>query len=435
MRCGAHAGPVRPPEPGADLRAHIVAVGTELLTGDIVDTNSAWVAQKLTGLGIDVRHLTVVGDVHDDLVAALRATVADADVVVVAGGLGPTPDDLTRFAVAEVAGVPLARRDDLVAAIRAFFAERARRMADTNLVQADLPVGAEVIPPAGTAPGFMLELGGTLLVCLPGVPSELHTMMERTVVPLLRRRGARAVTASRTVHTAGVAESDVADRCAAVVDRVRRAGRAHVAFLASQGQTRVRVTARAADAATARAVVDPVVADLVDRLGPAVVGLDDEDVEHAIARLLDARGWTLAIAESITGGGVGARLVTVPGASRWFAGGVLTYATATKPVLAGVPDRVLAEHGPVSEETARALAGGVRDRLGTDVGLAVVGVAGPTTQGDRPIGTVCVAVASPTGAHTRTVQVPPRSRVDVQRFAATTALEHLRRRLRTEEVA
>jgi len=429
-----HAGPVRRPEAGADLRAHIVAVGTELLTGDVVDTNSAWVAQQLTALGIDVGHLTVIGDVHADLVAALHAAVAAADVVVVTGGLGPTPDDLTRFAVAEVAGVPLARRDDLVTAIRASFAQRGHRMAGTNLVQADLPVGADVIPPVGTAPGFALEVEGTLLVCLPGVPSELHAMMERTVVRLLRRRGARAVTVSRTVHTAGVAESDVAERCATVVDRARSGGRAQVAFLSSQGQTRVRVSARAPDVAAARAIVDPIVADIVDRLGSVVVGLDEEGVEHAIARLLDERDWTLAVAESITGGGVGARLVTVPGASSWFAGGVLTYATASKPVLAGVPARVLAEHGPVAEETALALARGVRDRLGTDVGLAVVGVAGPTRQGDRPVGTVCVAVVSRTAAHARTVRLPPRSRVEVQRFAATTALEYLRRRLLSGQV-
>ncbi|HSJ43473.1 MAG TPA: competence/damage-inducible protein A [Euzebyales bacterium] len=421
---------MRQPEPGAGLRADVIAVGSELLTGDIVDTNSAWVAQRLSGLGINVRHVTVVGDVLDDLVATLRTAVTAADLVVVSGGLGPTPDDLTRFAVADVAGVPLERRDDLVDGIRRFFAELGRRMADTNLVQADLPVGATAIPPAGTAPGFTIEVDGTLVIALPGVPSELHTMMDRSVTPLLRRRGGLAVTVSRTVHTAAVAESDVAERCADVVDRVHRAGRAQVAFLASQGRTRVRVSARARDAAAAHAVVDPVVAEIVDRLGPAVTGLDDEGVEHAIARILGARGWTLAVAESITGGGVGARLVTVPGASGWFTGGVVTYATAAKSVLAAVPERVLAEHGPVSEETARALAVGIRGRLDTDVGLAVVGVAGPTTQGDRRVGTVCVAVAVHGSVHTRTVHLPPRSRVESQGFATTTALEYLRRRLR-----
>jgi nicotinamide-nucleotide amidase len=425
---------VRRPEPGAGLRADVVAVGAELLTGDVVDTNSALVAQQLTTLGMDVRHLTVVGDVLDDLVAALRAAVAATDLVVVSGGLGPTPDDLTRFAVAEIAGAPLDRHDDLVDAIRAFFAERGRRMADTNLVQADLPVGAAVIPPVGTAAGFTVEVDRTLVIALPGVPTELRTMLDDSVIPLLRRRFGLAVTVSRTVHTAGIAEADVAERCADVVDRVHRAGRAQVAFLASQGQTRVQVSARARDATAAHAVVDPIIAEVVARLGRAVVGLDDEGLEHAIARLLEARGWTLAVAESITGGGVGARLVTVPGSSGWFTGGVVTYATMAKPVLAGVPERVLAEHGPVSEQTARALAVGVRDRLGTHIGLAVVGVAGPATQGGRPVGTVCVAVAAPGRVHARTVHLPPRSRLDVQRFAGTTALEYLRRRLRAEVV-
>lgn len=421
---------MRPPEPGADLRAHVVAVGTELLTGDVLDTNSAWVARRLTGLGIAVRHVTVVGDVHGDLLAALRAALATADVVVVAGGLGPTPDDITRYAASEVAGAPLVRRDDLVDTVRAHFAERGRRMADTNLVQADLPLGADVVPPAGTAPGFTLTVGGTLLVCLPGVPSELEAMMERTVLPLLRLRVGPATIASRTVHTAGAAESEVAERCADLVDRVHRAGRARVAFLAAHGETRLRVTARDTDAAAARAIVDRVVADLVDRLGAIVVGVDEDAVEDAIARLLGARGWTLAVAESVTGGRVGARLVTVPGASGWFLGGVVTYATAAKSALAGVPDRVLAEHGPVSEQTSRALARGVRDRLDADVGLAVVGVAGPTPQGDRPVGTVCLATVAHGDEHARTVRLPSRSRTDLQRDAATAALEHLRRRLR-----
>lgn len=418
-----------PRDPRADLRGAVVAVGSELVVGDAVDTNSAWLARRLTELGVMVRQHTSVGDDHADLVEVLRGAVDDHDVVLVSGGLGPTPDDLTRFAVAEVAGVALARRDDLAAGLRAFFAERDRVMPESNLVQADLPVGAEALPPVGTAPGFALGVDDALVVCVPGVPSEMREMTERSVVPLLRRRGGLAATVSRTVHTAGVAESDVAERCADLVDRVAADGGPRIAFLASRGQTRVRVSARAPDAAAARAVVDPVVDEVVGRLGAAVVGLDDEGVEHAVARLLGHRGWTLAVAESITGGGVGARLVTVPGASDWFAGGVIAYATAAKSTLAGVPEAVLTEHGPVSEETARALAAGVRDRLGTDVGLAVVGVAGPTTQDAWPVGTVCLAAVLPSTAHARTLHLPPRSRVDLQQASATVALEHLRRRL------
>jgi nicotinamide-nucleotide amidase len=262
------------------------------------------------------------------------------------------------------------------------------------------------------------------------MPSEMRQMTERSVLPLLRRHGGLATTVRRTVHTAGIGESAVAERCAEVVARLATVGTPQLALLASGGQVRVQITARGPDASAVRALTDPIVDEVIDLLGPAVVGVDDEDIEFGVARQLERRGWTLAVAESITGGGVGARLVTVPGASTWFAGGVIAYATAAKPVLADVPDRVLAEHGPVSEETAAALATGVRDRLHADVALAVVGEAGPTTQGRHEVGTVCLAVALPPDAvHTRTVRLPPRSRVDLQQFAATAALDHLRRRL------
>lgn len=424
---------MRPRERAGDLRAAVVAVGTELVVGDAVDTNSAWLARRLTELGVAVRHHVSVGDDRSELTRVLRDAVAGHDIVVVSGGIGPTPDDLTRFAVARVAGVALERRADLADGLRAFFAERGRSMPEANLVQADLPAGAQALPPIGTAPGFALDIDDAVVVCVPGVPSEMRAMTEDSVVPLLRGRGGLAVTISRTVHTAGVAESEVAHRCADVVAGLTDPRGPTIAFLASRGQTRVRVSARGPDAQAAHALVDPVVDAVVDRLGRYVVGLDDEGVEHAVARLLEQRGWTLAVAESITGGGVGARLVTVPGASTWFAGGVITYATASKSLLADVPDALLARHGPVSEPTALALADGVRTRLGTDVALSVVGVAGPTTQGGVPVGTVCVASVLPTGHAERTLHLPPRARVDVQQFGATAALEHLRRRLAAGE--
>lgn len=416
------------PDGAAALRAQIVAVGTELVTGDTVDTNSAWLAGRLTDLGIDVRGHATVGDHEHELLTVLRAATTGSDVVVVTGGLGPTPDDLTRFAVARLAGVALERRPALVDDIRAYFADRGREMAETNLVQADLPAGAQVIDPVGTAPGFVLRVAGVLLVCLPGVPAEMRQMTERGVVPLLRRHGGLSATVRRTVRTAGIAESTVAERCAELFARLSRTNNTQLAFYSSRGETRVRVTARARDEPAAHALTDPIVAEVVQLLGAAVVGLDDEGVESVIARQLQQRGWTLAVAESITGGGVGARLVSVPGASEWFAGGVIAYATASKPTLAGVPERVLAEHGPVSEETAAALATGVRDRLDADAALAVVGVAGPTTQGRRRVGTVCPAVALPAEVvRTRTVRLSPRSRQDLQQFSASVALDYLRR--------
>jgi nicotinamide-nucleotide amidase len=412
------------------MRAVLVAVGDELVNGDVVDTNSAWLARRLVALGVDVsRHVSVDDDL-DELTAVLRAAVADAGVVVVTGGLGPTPDDLTRYAVARVAGVPLERRPELVSNIRGHFTRRGRDMPGPNLVQADLPRGANAIAPVGTAPGFTVEVDGALIACLPGVPVELERMVDDSLLPLLRDRGGLVATVVRTIHTAGIAESEVAERVGALVGRLASGGGSRLRFLSSQGQTRVQVVGRGADVAAARAQVDPVVDELVDLLGGAVTGLDDERVEHAVGRLLSRRGWTLAVGESITGGGVGARLVTVPGASAWFTGGVIAYATAAKPVLADVAQAVLDEHGPVSEVIAATLADGVRRRLGTDVGLGVVGVAGPTAQGGRPVGTVCLGVALPHAATwTRTVELPPRSRTDLQQSAAGVALESLRRRL------
>lgn len=417
------------PERLPGLRAELVAIGTELLRGDSIDTNSVWLSRRFVELGIDVDRHTTVGDRTEDIVEALRRAVGAHDVVVTTGGLGPTQDDRTRQAVARLAGVRLERHDDLADRIRTYFAQRGRDMPARNLVQADLPAGGRVIPPVGTAPGFALEVGDALVVCLPGVPREMQQMVDDHVLGLLQERGGLQATVTRVVRTAGIAESAVADRLADLDARLEAAGDVELAYLAARAETRVRVTARASDRATAAALVDPVVDEVVARLGPAVVGVDAEGVEHAIARQLLRRSWTLAVAESITGGGLGARLVTVAGASRWFAGGVIAYATPAKTVLADVAGSQLAAHGPVSEPVARALAEGVRRRLDVDVGLGVVGVAGPDPQGGRPVGTVCVGVALPGGVHSRTVELAPRPREDLQEFAASVALEYLRRRL------
>ena len=412
------------------LTAEIVAVGTELLHGDGVDTNSAWLSRRMVELGIDVRRHTSVGDDLDDLADAVRQAARAHDVVVVTGGLGPTQDDVTRFAIARVAGVALERHADLADRIRAYFDRLGRDMPQRNLLQADLPRGAHVIAAVGTAPGFALDIAAALVVCLPGVPREMRAMTDAHVVPLLQQRGGLQASVTRTVRTAGVSESAVAERCAALARRLEAAGNPRLAFLASRAETRVRVTARAPDREAALKLAAPVVDELLELLGGWVVGLDDEGTEHAVARLLRRHGWTLSVAESITGGGVGARLVTVPGASEWFMGGVIAYATAAKAVLADVPPALLDVHGPVSEEVAVALAAGVRRRLETAVGLGIVGVAGPTMQAERAVGTLCLgAVLADDTTHARTVELPPRPRQDMQEFGASIALDFLRRRL------
>jgi nicotinamide-nucleotide amidase len=421
------------------MRAEIVAVGTELLLGDATDTNSAWLSARLAEIGAEVVRHTAVGDDVETIRQALAEACGRAEAVIVTGGLGPTQDDLTRDAVAALAGLSLERRADLVEYIRGYFASRRREMPERNLVQADLPVGARMLAPVGTAAGFAVEVGAgggeAVVYCLPGVPAEMRTMGERDVVPDIAARGGLATTVSRFIRTAGMSESAVADAAAALDARLaaeRLAGRpaAALAYLASRGETRVRVTATASDRAAALALVDPVVDELVRGRGAGVAGLDDEGVEHLIARTLRDRGWTLALAESVTAGGVCARLARVPGASDWLRGGLVTYQSEAKRLLAGVPAALIDRAGPVSEDLAAALATGARDRLGADVGSSVVGVAGPTTQGGQPVGTVCVAAVLPEGApQTRTVRLPGRGRVETQEFAASVALDHLRRRL------
>ena len=422
------------------MRAEIVAVGDELLLGEAVDTNSAWLSERLAEIGVEVIRHTTVGDDVETLSAALAEAAERAEAVLVTGGLGPTQDDRTRDAVAAVAGVELERRDELVAYVSEYFARRGRPMPERNLVQADLPAGARVLAPAGTAAGFALELSApspAVVYCMPGVPSEMRQMAEREVIPDIARRGGLAVTVSRLVRTAGVSESAVADAAAEIDDRLnlaRTSGRPapRIAFLASAGETRVRVTAIAGDRAEALALVDPVIEELVERLGPGVAGVDDEGVEHAVARLLDARGWTVAIAESMTAGGIAARLAKVPGASAWLRGGLVAYQTDVKTVLADVPSALLAREGPVSEGVAAALAAGARERLDSDVGVGIVGVAGPTAQGQADVGTVYLAVVLPDGQpRTRALQLPARGREELQAFAASAALDYLRRKLAT----
>lgn len=421
--------------------AELVAVGDELVGGELVDTNSPWIAARLGELGVDVAGHVTIGDDVGAIVRAVGTAAERVDVVVVTGGLGPTRDDVTRAALARLLGVALERHEQLADHVRDFGARSGRDVAEMDVAQADLPVGARVLAPVGTAAGFAVEVHGSVVYCLPGVPAEMRRMVDRDLVPELRERTGRDVALTRVVRTTGVAESTVAELAEPVVGRLADAageGPANptVAFLASRGETRLRVTGRAATREEARAIVDPVVDALVNRLGAGVAGVDHEGPEEAVARQLTTLGWTLAVGESVSGGGLGARLVRVPGASRWFLGGVVAYATPVKADLGGVDPELLSEAGPVSEAVAEAFATGVRRRLGADCGLAVTGVAGPGTQGGEPVGTVCVGLALPAAASggaartdARIARLPGRDREQVQEWAASVALDTLRRRL------
>lgn len=409
------------------MRAELLAVGTELLFGDIVNTNAAWLGRRLAEAGIDVTTSVVVGDNVGRIADAVTSALGRADALVVTGGIGPTQDDLTREALAEAAGVPLVRDPALEAALRERFTALRRDVPEMNYRQADLPAGATSIPnPRGSAPGVRVEIAGGVAYALPGVPHEMQRMFTESVLPdLLSRAGEPACIVHRVLRTAGMWESAVADALAGQVERLERDGGVTVAFLASQGQTRVRLTAKAATPEEARALIAPEEAAARTALGSAVYGADDDTLDGVVAGLLRARGATVAVAESLTGGLLGAELTKAAGASEVFAGGVVAYATTVKEALLGVPAEVVATHGAVSAECAAAMAAGARDRLGATYGLALTGVAGPGEQEGKPVGTVHVGLAGPDGVETRDLRLPG-DRTLIRGYAVVAALNLLR---------
>ena len=424
------------------MRIEIVAVGTELLLGQIADTNSQWLGEHLAALGVASHFHQAVGDNHDRIVLALRTALARSDGIIVCGGLGPTHDDITRDAIAEVMNVPLVRDEDVVAKIRTMFSSRGREMPESNLRQADVPKGAAIIVQTkGTAPGLICPVGHKVVYAVPGVPYEMSDMFERAIAPDLQKRMAErgeieGTIVSRVIRTGGMSESGLGETLAEYIatqddDAAAGtvAGTATVAFLASGIEgIKVRVTVRSADEDTAMALLDEheaeVRAILTAAAGDVVFGIDDEAIEDAVARALATDGLTLGLAESLTGGLAASRLVNVPGASSWFRGSVVSYASEVKFDVLGVPV------GPVvSEDAARAMADGARRVLGSDVGLSITGVAGPAEQDGQPVGTVFVGLARP-GHDTEAFGFNvPGDRARVRQYATIAALDLLRRNL------
>lgn len=409
------------------MRCEVVAIGTELLLGTVVDSNSAWIGGQLALSGVDCLRSVRVGDNHDRMVACIRESLSRADAVICCGGLGPTQDDVTREAIAEVMGVDLVRDDGVAGAIRTMFESRGRHMPDNNLRQADVPVGATVIHQTrGTAPGLICPVGADQVVyAVPGVPHEMKDMVERAILPDLRARsGDTSTIVSRTLRTWGESESGLAERLDDRMQALDASGTATIAFNASGIEgLKVRITAKGDDEAAAWAAVSAEEAGVRALLGDLVFGVDDESMEHAVGALLLERGWTLGLAESVTGGLVASRIVAVPGASQWFRGSVVSYASEVKFDLLGVSE------GPVVSETAAAeMASGARRVLGADVGLGVTGVAGPDTQDDQPVGTVFFASDVDGDVEVRRVQLPG-DRERIRQFACISLLDSLRHRL------
>ena len=410
------------------LRSAVVAVGDELLLGDIVNGNAAWLGERLAAAGAPVVHSSMVGDDVERIATAVRRALEDAQVVCITGGLGPTTDDVTRDAVAAVAGVPLVRSAELEQELRERFAAYRYAMPETVLRQADVPVGARPLDnPVGSAPGLRLEVGDALVFALPGPPHELAAVATGGVLAEVATRSG-AVSLTRTLHCAGRGESEVAE----VVERtIDVPGGVDLAYLAGGAVVRVRLTTVAPTEAEADAVLAPLVDALVAALGDTVFGRDGDSLQRVVLRRLVAARATVAVAESLTGGLLGAALSELPGSSAAFRGGLLVYATDVKAALAGVPEQVLTTSGAVSTETAEALAVGARERLGATYGLGVTGVAGPDEQEGKAVGTLHVAVAGPDGVRSATRRVPG-DRTRVRLIAVTAALDLLRRQLPPE---
>jgi len=378
--------------------AEILAVGSELLTPFRVDTNSLYLTGQLNELGIDVRNKGVVGDEPADIRARVLAALERADIVITSGGLGPTGDDLTREGVAAALGLTLAEDATVLAAIRKRFENRGLEMPDGNRRQASVPAGAEVLPnPNGTAPGLWIESGGKIVVLLPGPPRELQYMFQTDVKPRLAVRSSGARVLRRVLKITGRAE--------AVVDGVAQpiyaplAGAAvpiETSILASPGQIELHLSARGADVPAMERALQEGVDRLAAALAPAVFSTDGRALERVVGDALLAKGARIAVAESCTGGLLGGRLTEVPGSSAWFAGGVIAYDNTVKTRELGVPEDMLEVQGAVSEPVARAMAEGVRQRFGTELGVSITGVAGPDGgSAEKPVGTVAIALAGP----------------------------------------
>lgn len=404
------------------MTAGVLCIGTEITRGEIVNTNATWLADRLTETGFEVTEVVSVADDRTRLVNVLRRMAAEHQVVACTGGLGPTSDDLTAACAAMAAGMPLVRNVDSLAAIRVRFRRMNRTMVAANVKQADFPSGATVMPNAvGTAPGFWMRLKGAVLLFFPGVPHEMKYLWDEHADQVVR---AIAPSDSYQVRlrTFGDAESSIAQR----LDDIEASfAGVTVGYRASFPEIEVKLFARSSSLPRAQELAEAAAAEVRSRLGSLVFGEGSTTFIHVVAEAIRAKGYTLAVAESCTGG-LMARLITSEPASDYFLGGFVTYANEAKTRLLGVSEKLLEEHGAVSEPVARAMAEGAARALGADLGISITGVAGPTggTE-EKPVGLVHYAVAHPGGTESHH-RVFPGDRARIQRISAYAAL-HLAR--------
>ena len=411
--------------------AEILCVGTELLLGDIINTNAAYLSRRLAELGISVYHQTVVGDNPARLKAAFTDALNHADIVIVTGGLGPTCDDITRETAAELFGRELVFREDIFEQIKDYFTSTCRKMTDNNKRQAMVPQGAIVLEnDRGTAPGLVLmnDDESKTMVLLPGVPKEMVAMYELSVLPYLRSRSDK-VLLSRNVHLFGIGESGAETVLRKMMDE---GVNPTVAPYAKEGEVRIRVTACAESEETARRMCDEKIEEIrTTEVGQYIYGIDIDSLERALVEKLKEKGLTFACAESCTGGLIAKRIVDISGCSDVFLGGAVTYANSAKEKMLGVSQETLAAHGAVSEETAAEMARGIRNALGADIAVSVTGIAGPGGgTPEKPVGTVFVGLSTKDGEKVRRLTLSSMRDRDYLRFVSASnaihfALEHI----------
>jgi nicotinamide-nucleotide amidase len=407
------------------MKAEVLTIGDELLRGEIIDSNKSFLSDRLLSLDVETHFHSSVRDDPSAMTDAFRRAASRADVVLVSGGLGPTRDDLTSQVLAESFGRKLVRDEEALEGIRAFFRAVGREMSENNAKQADFPEDAEVLAnPIGTAPGFAIEEQGTLFFCMPGVPREMHKMMDEQVLPrIAQRAGGGQVVRARLLRTFGTGESMLDEQ----LKDVAASGDVSLGFRTSFPDNYLRPLARAASAEEAEAKLDRVCEQIRERLGAIVYGEGDDTLPVVVGRLLRERGVTLAVAESCTGGLVAEQLTEVPGSSAYFLGGVVAYANEAKVRFLGVPEALLEEHGAVSEPVVCAMAEGVRERFGADFGVATTGISGPDGGSEeKPVGLVHIALSRVEGTHAEHF-VFPLDRHRHRRLTAQAALDWVRR--------
>ena len=408
--------------------AEIIAVGTELLLGNIVNTNARDISQALSAVGVNVFWHTVVGDNPQRLKEALDIARNRADIIITTGGLGPTYDDLTKQTICEAFGKPLVLHQDILDDLKVFFEKNVHmKMPSNNLQQAELPEGCTVFDnPVGTAPGCAFEADGVHVLMLPGPPFEMLTMLKGHVIPYLRNLSSEVIV-SHDIMTFGLGESPMEEL---MREKMSRMENPSLATYAKPSEVRLRATAKAESAEAAEAMLAPVVKDVTDFLGDYVYGVDVSSLEETCFRILKDKGLTLATAESCTGGRVAERITALPGVSAVYRGGVVSYWTSVKADVLGVPREILDTHGAVSEETALAMAEGARRITGADIAVSVTGVAGPDPdERGVPVGIVYIGLATPDGTFCRPLDLGKRRRDRIQDLSSNHALDVVRRYL------